>query len=85
MLGMRPLWRNDKDFTQLLSHHLPLHRTLAALLQAALQRQDASTIAHLALTVEQAGRLAEHPLRLQLRRRCHRPRRSRLRAVAMFR
>lgn len=53
--GMRPIWRLEPDFPQLLSHHLPLHRTLAALLQVALQRHDDSTLALLNLSVEQAS------------------------------
>ena len=65
-VGMRPEWRTEKQFPQLLSHHLPLHRSLAAFLQVALQRQDESTLQLLQLTAEQAIMLSDHPLRLQL-------------------
>lgn len=62
---MRPVWKNEKDFPQLLSYHLPLHRTLAALLQVSLQRQDETTLQVLDITAEQAcSQLTSLPLTL---------------------
>ena len=60
-----PEWKHVNDHPQMLSHHLPLHRTLGALLQAGLQYEP-SARAVLPLTSNQAHALAEHPLRLQL-------------------
>ena len=61
-----PEWKAERSHAQMVSFHLPLHRTLAALLAAGLQRGE--TLSSLLPTIIEADALAwaEHPLRLQL-------------------